>query len=358
LKISVGLWFILSLSLLYAQDTGDRLRLIHADLLRREVVDGQVLQRLEGNVKFQQGDTIIECDVAEQLLGDEKTALIGRVRIYDQEQTLSADTVYFFQKRRAQVAAGHVVNITAKDTTFADRMVYYEKDNRLVSTGDVRIIDIEDRSVLTGQHAEYFRSTQYGKITGEPMMVQRDSLARETTRITADTMEVYRARKYTHIDGDVRIVQPEMTATCGKADFFRAEDKIVLIESPEILQKDRAIKGDSLTLFLQDAALQRAVVVGHAEATSDADTSAAGRWVNRLTGQKMTFFFEEKKLKHIIVEDQATSLYHIIEKNEYKGANEISGDRIAIFLEDGKASRVVVSSSPDKSAGTFRPPKR
>lgn len=339
------------------QEAAEKLKLLHADIFRQVEVNGRIVRKLEGHVAFRQGATKIECDLAEQVVGDEKTALVGHVRISDAEQTLEADTVYFFQNKKIQFARGHVKNVTPRDTTTADRMTYFEEQNKLVSEGNVRIANVKEHSVLTGEYAEYFRDREYGLITGTPVLVQKDSLGAETTRILADTMEVDRKKKHTHMKHHVKMFQHELVATCGEADYFRVEKRVDLNLEPVIVQKNRTIKGDSLRLFLENSELKRAEVHGNALVTSEADTLAKGRWVNKLQGQKMTFYFEEKELRRILVEDQATSTYHLIEDDEYKGVNEISGDKIEIFLKDDKASRVLVNSSPDKSAGKYRPPR-
>jgi len=357
LKTAICLILCLLSTSIFGQNSSERLKLLHADVLRREVKNNRVFQRLEGNVEFKQGKTTIKCDVAEQEVGIEKTSLIGHVHIFDEEQSLQADTVYFFQKQKIQIAVGHVKNVTKKDTTTANKMTYYESERQLLSEGDVRIANREGHSVLTAGKAVYFRDREYGKITENPVLVQKDSLGVETTRIFADTMEVDRKNKHTHIKRRVRIIQSKMTATCGTADYFKRENKIELASNPKIVQENRVITGDTLRLFLKNSLLEHAVVLGDAVVTSDADTLSKGRWINKLTGKKMTFYFKDKKLKRMLIEGQATSYYHIIEKNEYKGANEISGDKIEIFLTDDKADKVVVKSSPDKSFGKYRPPK-
>ena len=357
MKTAICLILCLLSAPVWGQKSRERLKLLHADFLRREVKNKRILQKLEGNVEFEQGKTTIKCDVAEQEVGIEKTSLIGNVHIFDEEQSLLADTVYFFQKRKIQIAVGRVKNVTKEDTTTANKMTYYESEQQLISEGDVRIANRKERSVLTAGKAIYFRDREYGEITENPVLVQKDSLGVETTRIFADTMEVDRKSKHTHIKRRVRIIQSKMTATCGTADYFKRENKIELTLNPKIMQENRVISGDTLRLFLKNSNLEHAVVLGDAMVTSDADTLAKGRWVNKLSGKKMTFYFKNKKLHKMLIEGQATSYYHIIEKNEYKGANEISGDKIEIFLTDDKADKVLVISSPDKSFGKYRPPK-
>lgn len=349
-----GLLFVFPL---FGQEHREALRLIHADQLKREVIGRKVRQRLEGRVEFRQGKTTIRCDVAMQVLGEEPTALIGRVQIYDESRTLHADTVYFYEKESKQIAVGHVLSITESDTTVAHRITYYQEANRVVSEKNVRIVNRYDRTILTGQFAEYLRNEEHGKILGHPELVKLDSLGSEYMRVVGDTMELFNGGDTTVVRGAVRMTQRGTMATCGQAEYFKSEEKTILTDNPTVVQSNRQITGDTLLLYLEDSRLSRAFVRGHAMATSDADTLNKGRWVNKLTGQTMEFYFQDKKLRKVVINDQATSLYHVIENNQYKGANEVSGDRIVVYMPDGVPQRVAVTSSPEFSSGKFSPPR-
>lgn len=339
-----------------AQEKTERLRLIQADFLKRATVGDEIQQRLEGNVEFQQGATTITCDLAIQILNQDRSALIGNVHIYDDTRTLRADTVYFYEKDSKQVALGNVKSIMEGDTTYADRMTYFEKENRIVSEGHVKIVNPEDRTILTGGTADYLRSEKYGKVFNEPIWIKIDSTGTETTRIEADTMEIFDGGKRVLISENVRIFQKNTKATSGLAEYFKPDEKIILRENPEVIRTNQQITGDTLRLYLQDSHLKEAIVIGNAVAISDADTLNKGRWIDKLTGNYMDFYFENEELKRVVVENQATSLYHIIEQDRYKGANSVSGDKIEISLSDGDVKQIVVNSKPDLSNGKYMPP--
>lgn len=343
----------------FGQGKDERLRLIRADVLKRKTIDGKIHQILEDNVQFKQGKTTIECDVVSQILNEDRVTLSGNVRIYDEEQSIFADTVYVYQKERKQVAVGNVRSFSEQDTTTADRMTYYQQERKVVSEGNVRIIDPKERTILTGGFAEYLRDKKYGKVFDKPELIKFDSLGIETMRILSDTMEVYERGERTLATGNVEIIQPDIKATGGQAEYVKSNAEMILYDEPKVEQSNQQISGDTLRLYLNESKLNRAVVTGNAVATSDADTLNRGKWVNKLTGRLMTFFFgEENELEKVIIEDQATSLYHMIEENEYKGVNEVSGDMITIDLAHGDAQKVQVSSNPDLSAGKYSPPNK
>ena len=342
---------------LASQEGSERLRLIRADVLKREIIAGKAHQILQGNVEFQQGKTNIQCELATQVFEVDPSALIGRVRIVDEKRQLLADTVYFYEKQGKQIALGHVTSITESDTTTAERISYFEKEDRVVSENNVRIANFKERTIVTGDYAEYYRETKYGKILRSPVWTKLDSLGKVAMTISGDTMEVFESGKRTLVRGNVKIHQEETDATCGRVEHFKEEKRSVLTERPLVIHSNQYISGDTLVLYLEGSQLARAFVTGNALATSEADTLNKGRWVNKLTGQKMNFYFNNKKLHRAVIENQATSLYHVIENKQYKGVNEVTGDRIEVFLMDGAVQRVRVTSNPEFSNGKYSPPK-
>lgn len=342
-------------TLLFGQEER-RLRLIHADILKREVTGQQVLQILEGNVQLQQGHTIIKCDKATQFLGLAKYALIGNVEIFDVDKTLFADTVYFYQNSNEEVALGFVKVISDTDTITAEKMTYYEIQDKLIAEGNVRIVNSNDNIIITGGYADYDRSEQHRKIFQNPVLIEFDSLGNETMRIVGDTMDIFQEENRLQVYQRVRITQPGIKATCGSAEYFKASEKLVLNDNPIVLQSNLQISGDTLLLYLKESELFRGQVIGNALVISDADTLNKGRWVNKLSGQTMDLYLQNRELEKIVVSNQATSLYHVIENKQYKGANEVSGDKIILYFSQGQVSRVWVESKPGVSSGKYLPP--
>ncbi|MFQ5641355.1 MAG: LptA/OstA family protein, partial [bacterium] len=232
-----------------------------------------------------------------------------------------------------------------------------QDENKVVSERDVRIANIAEKNIVTGEYAEYWRKTRYGKIVGHPVLVKLDSLDREFMHVAGDTMELHEDLGQTHVRGSVVIKQEKTVATSREATYFKKEERTLLTGEPKVVQRNREITGDTLSIFMKDNQLSRALVKGSAMVASDADTLNKGRWVNKLTGYEMDFLFREGQLQRVVIEHQATSVYHVIEDNQYKGANEVSGDKIKVTFLAGVLQRVEVTSKPEFSSGKYSPPK-
>lgn len=53
-------------------------------------------------------------------------------------------------------------------------------------------------------------------------------------------------------DGDVRIFQQDKTATAGKASYDRKNRTLVLTEDPKVVQCTDTVKGDKITVYLDE----------------------------------------------------------------------------------------------------------
>lgn len=82
--------------------------------------------------------------------------------------------------------------------------------------------------------------------------------------IYADHLKVFYGREDREIDrieaaGDVRVVQNNRVATGQKGVYYRKEGRIVLTGSPAVHQGEDFIKGDAITVFLNE---EKSIVTG------------------------------------------------------------------------------------------------
>jgi lipopolysaccharide export system protein LptA len=103
--------------------------------------------------------------------------------------------------------------------------------------------DTETRTVCTGNVL----------LTGTNMKIACDRLEVIVARSgeSAATIGKLEGFKYLLATGNVRLVQGDREATCGRAEVLPLEDKVVLSESPILLDRssDSMIKGSKITLL-------------------------------------------------------------------------------------------------------------
>ena len=82
--------------------------------------------------------------------------------------------------------------------------------------------------------------------------------------INGDRLTIFYTDKGGDVDrivaeGDVRIVQGARVATGGKAEYFRSDERIVLTDSPKVVEGANSVQGHEIVLYLKE---NRSVVKG------------------------------------------------------------------------------------------------
>lgn len=352
------IFFIIAFSVIGKAQTkpAEKLEIINADTTRYSKTEQGNLLELIGNVHFKQGQAEMFCERAEHWRDAHKTIVHNNVRIYDREKSLFADIVYYFDIPQIFKAIGNVVLKDTIRTVFAEEVSYFKKENRVEADFNVVLKDSIHYIDIFGEHAEFDNNKDYALVTGEPVLIKKDSTGKQELKITSIKMELFEGGDKAVVTDSVHITQDRASATCGLAEFYRDSNEILLKENPVAWQGGDRLTGELIHLFIKENKLDKAIIKDSAVLTSQIDTTGTDERLNRLTGQLITMYFENQELYHVTVETKATSQYYIYEDNEEKGLNEIIGDRISVYLKDRKIKRIVVESDPQLSSGTYYPP--
>ncbi len=134
------------------------------------------------------------------------------------------------------------INITS------DRLESNQNDKTILFEGHVVVV--QDELTITGNRMKVFQvadtpadARQTSADGGAPG--GSDAMATKIDRI--------------EMDGDVKIVQQDKTATADKAIYYQLERKIVLLGNPRAMQGQDTVQGRMITLYPDE---QRSVVEG------------------------------------------------------------------------------------------------
>ncbi|MBN1155756.1 hypothetical protein JXB12_12630 [candidate division KSB1 bacterium] len=330
---------------------------ITADIMRGEMTSNGPARILEGNVHLKQGETSLYCQHAIWYVDQHYTILEQNVKYDDGLKVLTADKVIYDDANKVLNAIGHVVLIDSVRTIRSDRAVYYDVTDKITASSNVTLFDRENNVTLTGEYADFIQERGYATITGDPVLVKRDSTGNEEIRVKGIKMELIDDSDLALVTDSVKIIHRDGTAYCDTAKFDRSQNILRLIGQPRVLQKYDRSTGDEIQLFFHKNDLDSVIIIGNAVVTSPVDTlDVAGR-LNRLLGERITLKIENNQLKTVQVNGRATSYYYIFEKDEYRGMNKIIGDRIVMDLKDRKIDTIIIESDPESSTGIYYPPE-
>lgn len=345
-------------SLAYTQnESSEKLNIINADTTRYSKTAQGTLIELIGNVHLQQGQSEMFCGRAEHWKDAHQTIVHDNVQIYDESKTLFADKVFYFDVPQVFKATGNVLLKDSIRQITAEQVSYFKKEDRIKAEKSVVMNDSINYINILGEFAEFDNAKDYALITGDPVLIGKDSTGKEEIRITSVKMELFEGGDKAVVTDSVRITQSKANATCGLAEFYQKTNEILLKQKPVAWQGGDRLSGELIHLFVEKNKLVKAIIKDLAKVTSRVDTTdAEDQRENILTGQQITMYFENQEIYHVEVENKATSYYYIYEDDQEKGMNKIIGDKISVFITNRRIERIVVESNPQLSSGTYYPP--
>lgn len=288
----------------------------HADELQSNLDEENQIVSLFGNVCFKQGKMDLKSQRAIWYKKSGLVILMGEVNITDVEYDLRADKV-----------------------------TYYQNSKRAVAERKVKLIDKVQNVILTGEEAEYKKLEEFLTFRQSPTLILDSHKKDSALSVAAQIMEYSRQTQIGTAIGQVQINRGDLKATCGRAVFFRLENKIILSEEPQVIQKESQISGREMTLFLKDNKLEQ-IEVEQAQGLykNTKDTLKNVQEENLLSGKKMVFYLKDEQIQEIKVIGNAQSLYSPASEDTSRiPKNLASGDTVQIFLTEGEVKKVLIA---------------
>ena len=331
--------------------------LVHADKLLGQKAGEEDIRQFVGNVKFKQGKATLTCDRATQYELAGRFILTGNVAFVDTAKSLYGDKITYFDATRMSYLEGHTRLADSSKTLTSDRLRYSEQEESASADGRVHLADNKENIRLRGEHADYKRETGYAKMTGDAVLTKIDSTDGDSLVIYGGQFEMFDDGDRFVVTDSVRLWRGEIEAFCDSLEYLKTQSLLKLANSPSIRQGRQYLTGRSVSLLLDDTAVEAIHIVGDAVAATTVDsTLKTGVPYDLLTGQDMMVYVTDEKIDSVRIHDRATSYYHVIEDGREKGLNKALGDELFITFQQDTLNRVRVVSSPSASVGEFHPP--
>jgi lipopolysaccharide export system protein LptA len=319
----------------------------HANTLSVTEEGGVRRQELHGNVRITKDSLNVTCDNAVYYPDSGRIIFRDNVVFADRHRTLFADEVTY-NEFTEQVDAVNHVRVYQQDTLSASARSarYFERLNQGFLYDDVHMREEPRRVLLTGKLGFLDHDRQYGRVTGDPVVTERDSLQKLASEIRGDTVEYFGAEKRIRVSGNVHVDRDSLIATGTSLNYLMAEHMAELTGQPEAVRGTDDVHGDTMRLFFEKERLTRVEVIGHAVATNPADSGALEPQ-NRMEGKKMTLWTENGQLSRALIEGTAIATYYVRDKSEKRGLNITSGDCLRVFFEKRKIARIRVEGGTE-----------
>jgi len=309
-----------------AKDGAQPLILEHAD--STEIIsEGSVATyHLFGDVRFRQGETTIDADMATWNPGSGEVEFLGHVRV-----------------RRP----GSVVS--------AEQLIYHRDQRWVTALDNVLVEDTTERFSLHSQRGHFDRVQDIAIADSLPILYWDFTLdSSRQTIVIADTIKYFRSESRGVGIGNVSVNKGDWRAHGQYGVVWPDSARAVLWGKPNAMGLGGEISGDTLTLLYASGSVDRVIAVGNASGQySDTSTGLAG--VSLLKGERADFFLTRDTLRAIRVIGQAYTDH--IPGDSTQGANHASGDSLWLRFAAGRLQTMTVEGGargvyvPDQGKG-------
>ncbi|HCU17677.1 MAG: hypothetical protein A2X11_02680 [Bacteroidetes bacterium GWE2_42_24] len=249
-----------------------------------------------------------------------------KVFIRDNDQTLNADSVYYFKETDFGKAFGNVVmHDTTNDAyAFGQRAVYAGKAGFawITDRPEARFID-----------------------NGDTLFMHADTL-----RITFDTARtVQRLWAFRH----VKFYRSDMQGVCDSLAYTQSDSLITLYGLPVLWSDQNQLTSDTIRMWVSNRQIDSAYFVSAAFITQLDDSVTLT--YNQIKGRNMQSYFDGKKLRLVYVLGNAESVYYAREEDHsIIGINFAVSSWMKIRIKDNEINDILYIDAPD---GVFYPEK-
>lgn len=236
--------------------------------------------------------------------------------------------------------------VSNKNQNIAANYIKYNKKNKAgKALGKVRIQDIENKSIILGELAEYNDSLQTALVSDSAVYInytENDSLFlhADTLRTVPDTIE---GEKIIFAYYGVRFFRSDVQGICDSIVYFTRDSIIQLHKNPVIWSDIHQLSADLIEMQQFADKPDELHLTKNSFIISKQDS---GRF-DQIKGKELVGYILDKKLHRIDVNGSGQTLYYAREKEQIIGLNRAESSKIEIIFIDGKISQTKFLKAPE-----------
>ena len=295
-----------------------------------------------GNVKIVDGTTRMWGQEASYDRRAKLATLRGNVRIEEGSARITGREAQFHRAENRSVITGNPRLEDSTRTLTADRLEHDRTANVMTAIGRVDAVDRAESTRVRAGRVRYDRSADYAWATIDPVL-ERLERGGITTIVRADTLEFDNPNREAVAIGNVRVEREKLRATGRRAEFYRREDRALLLGNPRAWDEEGTARGDSIEIRFAQNRVQALRMWPNAVVEYEARADSARGERNIAKGDTITVHFAEDEAREAVIVGHAESRYWPSAADSAQGGRNISlGDTIRVTFEGGEPVRAVV----------------
>ena len=225
----------------------------------------------------------------------------------------------------------------------AEWLNYVLPESVITAGGELRLFDVADSFEVRGDRLHSNRAT--GEMTVVADSSRRPQFVHQAWGggalvVTADTLMLWSADRAGAAIGNVHFARGGITGTCQQAEFFMAEDRLMLLGSPRIDDAVGWVAGDSMAVAMRTRRADKLVVWGRAH-SEYLPTGRPGE-AHFTRGDSLSAIMADDVIESILVEGGAQALYLPSQRDAQEG--------IGVSWTRGRRLRLIMQASQVQQA--------
>lgn len=314
----------------------------------------QTLFHFKDSVKIVNPDYVMTADTMDYNTETETAFFTG-------PSEMKGDSIYLYcekgwydtKNKKTRIWENAIIDnkqqIIKGDSLYYDEGIGYGEAFRNTS-----IADTNNKIVVKGNYAWYFKTPERFTVTDSAMFIQidrTDSLFLHADTISAITVadttpDGYRLMRAYY---GCRIFSEELQAKCDSLAYSFQDSVIRLYTSPVLWSQENQLTSDSMAIFTKNRKADRMELFNSAFVASRVDSLR----FQQIKGRTLTGYFRDNELYRINIEGNGESIYYLIDGENIVGMNTTRCSSIEILVEDGKITVINQFGSPE---GNIDPP--
>ncbi len=342
--LPVLMWLLLSFSV-------TRIQIIHADINRGRMINGEQRRILSGHVHVRNDTTHIYCDSAIFFEKRNILELMGNVLLDNGHRRLMARRVRYYPNLDKAVCEQDVRVSGKSDSLFADRLTLFLKTSSGHATGHVFLLDKNRHSNITGDTAQFDKITKNFLCRGNARFFKKDSSDTDPLIVTADKIRYMggESPRASAMDS-VTIIQGTFKSKSDSAVYFTKREQADLTGHPRVWVEKSTLQAKRILADFDSSRVKHIYLETKAKAISLVDSVKMN--YNVLQGKIIEFFLTDAKPDSIISRNNASSIYFLEQNGEPQGSNYATSDSIFVYFKDNKPDSIEIIGG---AQGTFYP---
>lgn len=324
--------------------------------------------------KIVDSTTTITSIIGKYFVNDDLLNLYRDVVVVNKEFTMNSDTVsYNTETKRIYITGPTTIRDTA-NTLYAEngwydsntgeaellkrpiisnetqnieaKYIRYSKENKSgKAIGSVRITDTENKSIITGNLAEYNDLQETAMVTDSAVYMTYDE--KDTLYLHADTLrtipDTIPDEKIVFAYHKVRFFRTDIQGICDSMVYFTRDSIIQLHKFPVLWSEIHQLSAD----LIEMKQFQNAPDELHLSKNSFIISKQDSNMYDQIKGKEMVGYIVNEKLDHVDVNGNGQTLYYAREKEEIIGLNRCESSKITIRFRDGKIFGISFLKAPE-----------